>query len=436
MSAMKRQPVGWFGVHALALLVLGTIIAMPGLASARQGPASDATFTKDVLPIMQRACQQCHRAGSVAPMSLLTYEEVRPWARAIRDKTAQREMPPWFIERNVGVSRFKEDASLSNEEIDTIGRWVDAGAPRGNPADAPPPIELASLDDWRIGTPEWIVELPQEQVIGAVDADRWLDIWADSRFTEDRYIKAVETKPSPGGHKVVHHVATSMRWEEEDGEEGGGFLNEYAMGKNGDIFPEGTGRLIKAGTQIRFNMHYSSVGEEIVDQTRVGFQLYPKGYVPDRVLISRHVGDSFDTLDIPAGADNVRSDGYYVLPEPTQVTAFQPHMHIRGKRMCVEAVHPSGTIETLSCTGHNFGWHIVYNYADEVAPLLPAGTILHVMGWHDNTATNRYNPDPKNWVGFGNRSIDDMSFAWMSFFHMPEEVYQEKLAERSRLSSE
>ena len=436
MSAMKRLQVDGLGVHALALVVLGTTIAMPGLSSARQGPASDVTFTKDVLPIMQRACQQCHRAGSVAPMSLLTYEEVRPWARAIRDKTAQREMPPWFIERNVGVSRFKEDASLSNEEIDTIGRWVDAGAPRGNPADAPPPIELASLDDWRIGTPEWIVELPQEQVIGAVDADRWLDIWADSRFTEDRYIKAVETKPSPGGHKVVHHVATSMRWEEEDGEEGGGFLNEYAMGKNGDIFPEGTGRLIKAGTQIRFNMHYSSVGEEIVDQTKVGFQLYPKGYVPDRVLISRHVGDSFDTLDIPAGADNVRSDGYYVLPEPTQVTAFQPHMHIRGKRMCVEAVHPSGTIETLSCTGHNFGWHIVYNYADEVAPLLPAGTILHVMGWHDNTATNRYNPDPKNWVGFGNRSIDDMSFAWMSFFHMPEEVYQEKLAERSRLSSE
>ena len=436
MSAMKRQQVDGLGVHGLALLVLGTTIAMPGLASAGQGPAADVTFTKDVLPIMQRACQQCHRAGSVAPMSLLTYEEVRPWARAIRDKTAQREMPPWFIERNVGVSRFKEDASLSNEEIDTIGRWVDAGAPRGNPADAPPPIELASLDDWRIGTPEWIVELPKEQVIGAVDADRWLDIWADSRFTEDRYIKAVETKPSPGGHKVVHHVATSMRWEEEDGEEGGGFLNEYAMGKNGDIFPEGTGRLIKAGTQIRFNMHYSSVGEEIVDQTRVGFQLYPKGYVPDRVLISRHVGDSFDTLDIPAGADNVRSDGYYVLPEPTQVTAFQPHMHIRGKRMCVEAVHPSGTIETLSCTGHNFGWHIVYNYADEVAPLLPAGTILHVMGWHDNTATNRYNPDPKNWVGFGNRSIDDMSFAWMSFFHMPEEVYQEKLAARSRLSSE
>ena len=271
--------------------------------------------------------------------------------------------------------------------------------------------------------------------IGAVDADRWLNIWADSRFTEDRYIKAVETKPSPDAYRVVHHVATSMRWEGEDGEEGGGFLNEYAMGKNGDIFPEGTGRLIKAGAQIRFNMHYSSVGEEIKDRTRVGFQLYPVGQVPERVLISRHVGDSFDTLDIPAGADNARSDGYYVLPEPTQVTGFQPHMHIRGKRMCVEAIQPNGLIETLSCTGHNFGWHIVYNYDDEEAPLLPAGTILHVIGWHDNTAANRYNPDPKNWVGFGNRSIDDMSFAWMSFFHMPEEAYEKKLTERAKLSS-
>ncbi len=416
------------------LLIAGiSLLAAPTVAGA-QGDVP-VTFTKDVLPILQRSCQRCHRPGSVAPMSLLTYEEVRPWARAIRDRTAQREMPPWYVESNVGVRAFKEDPSLSDEEIATVGLWVDAGAPRGNPADAPPPIELASLDEWRIGTPEWVVELPEEQTIGAVDADRWLDIWADSRLTEDRYIKAVETKPSPGAYRVVHHVATSMRWEEEDGEEGGGFLNEYAMGKNGDIFPDGTGRLIKAGAQIRFNMHYSSVGEAVTDRTRVGFQLYPKGYVPERVLISRHVGDSFDTLDIPPGAENVRSDGYYVLPEPTQVTGFQPHMHIRGKRMCVEAIHPNGRIETLSCTGHNFGWHIVYNYADEQAPLLPAGTILHVMGWHDNTAANRYNPDPKNWVGFGNRSIDDMSFAWMSFFHMPEKAYQETLEARAKRSS-
>ena len=423
--------ISWVRFLVVAAFFSAVILLAPGRGSAQEETVTP-TFAKDVLPVLQRSCQQCHRPGSVAPTSLLTYEDTRPWARAIRDRTAQREMPPWYIERNVGVGAFKEDPSLSDVEIEMIRQWVDAGAPRGDDADAPPPLELASLDEWRIGTPEWIVELPDPQTIGAVDADRWLDIWADSRLTEDRYIKAVETKPSPGAYSVVHHVATSMRWEDEDGEEGGGFLNEYAMGKNGDIFPEGTGRLIKAGTQVRFNMHYSSVGEEITDRTRVGFQFYPAGQVPERVLISRHVGDSFDTLDIPAGADNVRSDGYYVLPEPTQVTGFQPHMHIRGKRMCVEAIHPDGLIETLSCTGHNFGWHIVYNYADEEAPLLPAGTILHVMGWHDNTATNRYNPDPKNWVGFGNRSIDDMSFAWMSFFHMPEEAYEKRLQERQR----
>ena len=419
----------------IVFVVVGVVLLAAASPALAQAAAGEPTFTRDVLPILQRACQQCHRPGAVAPMALLTYEQVRPWARAIRDKTAQREMPPWFIERNVGVRAFKEDPSLSDDEIATIGRWVAAGAARGNPADAPPPIELASFDEWRIGTPEWIVELPEEQTIGAVDADRWLNIWADSRLPEDRYIKAVETKPSPGAYPVVHHVATSMRWEEADGEEGGGFLNEYAMGKNGDIFPDGTGRLIKAGTQIRFNMHYSSAGEEIRDRTRVGFQFYPAGQVPERVLISRHVGDSFDTLDIRAGEDNARSDGYYVLPEPTQVTAFQPHMHIRGDRMCVEAIQPSGTIETLSCTKHNFGWHIVYNYADREAPLLPAGTILHVIGWHNNTASNRYNPDPKNWVGFGNRSIDDMSFAWMSFYHMPQDEYKRKLGERVRRSS-
>ena len=381
----------------LVFVVMGVVLLAAAGPAFAQAPADGPTFTKDVLPILQRACQQCHRPGAVAPMALLTYEQVRPWARAIRDKTAQREMPPWFIERNVGVRAFKEDPSLSDQEIATIGAWVAAGAPLGNPADAPPPIELASLDEWRIGTPEWIVELPEEQVVGAVDADRWLNIWADSRLTEDRYIKAVETKPSAGAYPVVHHVATSMLWEDEDGEEGGGFLNEYAMGKNGDIFPDGTGRLIKAGTQIRFNMHYSSVGEEIRDRTRVGFQFYPAGQVPERVLISRHVGDSFDTLDI-RGRRGQRAQRRLLRPAGTDTGHRLPAAHAHpGKRMCVEAIRPSGAIETLSCTGHNFGWHIVYNYADHEAPLLPAGTILHVIGWHDNTASNRYNPDPKNW---------------------------------------
>jgi mono/diheme cytochrome c family protein len=213
MTAICGRRVGGFAAWVIVPLVVGGVVTAPGRAVANgQTAAAEVTFTKHVLPIMQRACQQCHRPGSVAPMSLLTYEEVRPWARAIRDRTAQREMPPWYIERNVGVRTFKEDASLTDEEIATIGKWVDAGAPRGNPADAPPPVQLASLEEWRIGTPEWIVELPEAQTIGAVDADRWFDVWADSRLTQDRYIKAVETKPSAGAYRVVHHVATSMRW--------------------------------------------------------------------------------------------------------------------------------------------------------------------------------------------------------------------------------
>lgn len=414
----------------LLTTVLGLML-LPAVAGAQGASDRDqATFTKEVLPILQRSCQRCHRPDSVAPMSLLTYEEVRPWARAIKQRTAVREMPPWFIERNVGVQAFKEDRSLSDEEIALIARWVDGGAPQGNPADAPPPVPLADLDIWRIGTPDWIVELPEEQTILPVDPDKWLDLEADSRLTEDRYIKAVETKPAPGAYAVVHHATARLVWENEDGSEGGGFLSEYAMGKNGDIYPEGSGRLIKAGSKIAFNLHYSSIGKPVKDRTRIGLQFHPKGYRPKHELIVEHVGDSFDTLDIRAGDDSARSDGYKVLTKPTVVTGFQPHMHIRGRRMCLEAIRPSGQIETLSCTRHNFGWHIVYNYAENVQPLLEAGTILHVIGWHDNTPSNRWNPDPRNWAGFGNRSIDDMSFSWTSYFHVSEEEFKQRVEAR------
>lgn len=415
-----------------AMLIAVVVGAMLPGAAAAQGTASDetVTFTKHVLPIMQRSCQYCHRPESVAPMSLLTYEEVRPWARAVKQRTTLREMPPWFVERNVGVQGFKEDPSLTDEEIAIIAKWVDSGAPRGNPADAPPPVNFEDRDVWRIGTPEWIVYMPQEETILPVDPDKWLDFRADSRLTEDRYIKAVETKPAPGAYRVVHHATTRLVWENEDGSEGGGSLNEYAMGKNGDIYPEETGRLIKAGAKIGFNLHYSSIGREVKDRTRVGLQFHPKGFQPKYEIVVEHVGDSFDTLDIRPGDSYVRTDGYKVLTKPAVLTGFQPHMHIRGRRMCLEAIRPSGQIETLSCTKVDFGWHIVYNYREGVQPLLEAGTILHVIGWHDNSSANRWNPDPKNWAGFGNRSIDDMAFSWTSYFYVSEEEFKQRVEVR------
>jgi hypothetical protein len=373
----------------------------------------------------------------MAPMSLVTYEDVRPWARTIKQKVSTREMPPWFIDRTVGVRKFDNDPSLTDQEIATVARWVDGGALRGNPADMPPPVQFQDDDIWHIGKPDLVVK-SKAHTIPATGSDWWGDYTVDTGLTEDRYLKAVETKPSIGAKQVVHHAVTYLIQDESGAEEligrggnfEGGFLNEYAVGKNGDVFPEGTGRLVKAGAKIRFNMHYHPIGEEKVDQTEVALVFYPKGYVPKYYLQSAHTGDTED-LDIPAGADNVRSDGYTRLNKNARVTSFQPHLHTRGKAQCMEAIYPDGRQEMLSCVNnYKFGWHIVYNYNESEQPLLPVGTMLHVISWHNNTAANRYNPDPKNWAGFGQRSIDDMSFAWVNYIWLTDDDFKQQVADR------
>ena len=418
--------IGSCGVIALAVLTAS--VASTGTALAQTG---DITFTKDVAPILQRSCQTCHREGAIAPMSLLTYEETRPWARAIKDKVQTRTMPPWYIDKNIGVQGFRYDRSLSDAEIETIATWVDAGAPRGNPSDMPPAVEFAERDIWHIGEPDWIVPIPEPFVVPADGANWWGDLFADSGLTEDRWIKAVETKPSAEGFPVVHHAVTRLQ-ETADADEGD-FLNEYAQGKNGDAFPPGTGRLVKAGSTIRFNMHYASIGEERTDRTSVGLQFYPKDEEPEHELFSRGLGWNFD-LDIPPGEDNVRHDGYHTFNENVRLTGFQPHLHNRGKRQCIEAIYPQGDVETLSCANWDFGWHIVYNYEEDVQPLLPKGTILHTITWHDNSRANRWNPDPRNWAGFGQRSSDDMSFTWTSWYELDDEEFEAARDERRELT--
>ena len=413
------------GVAAFA----AALLLAPGTAAAQ---ADDVTFTRDVAPILQRSCQTCHREGSIAPMSLLTYEETRPWARAIREKVETRTMPPWYIDKNIGVQGFKYDRSLSDAEIATLANWVDAGAPRGNPADMPPPVEFAERDKWHIGEPDWVVPIPEPFVVPAEGANWWGDFFADLGLTEDRWIKAVETKPSAEGFPVVHHAVTRLQ-ESMDADEGD-FLNEYAQGKNGDIFPPGTGRLVKAGSVVRFNMHYASIGEERTDRTSVGLQFYPQGEEPEHELYSRGLSQNFD-LDIPPGEDNVRHDGYHTFDANVRLTGFQPHLHNRGKRQCIEAIYPDGNVDMLSCADWDFGWHIVYNYADDVQPLLPKDTILHTITWHDNSRANRWNPDPRNWAGFGQRSSDDMSFTWTSWYELDDEEFEAALEERSALTA-
>ena len=431
MQDRSRVSLGSYGTTLCALV--GVTVAAMAIPTASFGQADDVTFTKDIAPIFQASCQTCHREGAIAPMSLMTYEESRPWARAIKDKVSTRSMPPWYIDKNIGVQDFKYDRSLNDEQIATIVAWVDAGAPRGNPTDMPTARQFAERDMWHIGEPDWIVPIPEPFVVPAEGANWWGDLFADSGLTEDRWIKAVETKPSATGFPVVHHAVTRLQ-ESVDSDQGE-FLNEYAQGKNGDAFPTGTGRLVKAGSVIRFNMHYASNGTETTDRTSVGLTFYPKGEEPEHELYSRALAQNYD-LDIPPGDDDVRHDSYHPFTENVRLTGYQPHLHNRGKRQCIEAILPDGTTEMLSCSNWDFGWHIVYNYEDDAQPLLPKGTFLHTMTWHDNSAGNRWNPDARNWAGFGQRSSDDMSFTWTSYYELDDDEFSAAQEERLTMTNE
>ena len=440
--------------------VIGTVatlfMVLAGAAAlAQEVPVdgSGVTFTKDVLPILQRSCQGCHRPGAIAPMSLVTYEDVRPWARSIKRNVETREMPPWYVDRRIGIQDFKDDPSLTDDEIATIAAWVEHGSPRGNPADAPPPVEFPSPHEWGIGEPDLIVSMPEPYILPAEGPDVFPNIYADPGLTTDRYIKAVEVKPDANSLEVVHHVVTTMTEFDEDLAKGN-FLNEYAVGKNGDIFDDNTGRLMQAGTQIRFGMHLHPYGEEVPVMVHVGLKLHPEGFVPKYQLVSQHMGDDDDLL-IPAGEKGVRTDGYTMLTRPAVVTAFQPHLHTRGQAQCIEAIIPQTDAEgnvllqapgtspaplmrqmTLNCVPQwRFNWHLVYNYSEEAAPVFPPGTVIHISTWHDNSDTLRVNPDPRNNVVYGQRTIDEMSFAWVSYYYIDDEEYKARVAAQNARTS-
>jgi len=412
------------------------IAAFAGLAAAagNDGEATGnrpTTFAKDIAPIFQRSCQSCHHAGTSTPMSLVTYAEARPWARSIKERVARRDMPPWHLDKTVGIRHYKNDRSLSDEEIATVVRWVDMGAAEGNPADMPPPKTFTADNAWFIGKPDLEVTTTQDFTMYPKGPDWWIDQYAEVKLTEDRWIKAMEIKPD--NPKIVHHcVVYAIEPDAPAGTpEGGVQLHEYAVGKYGDIFSDNTSRLLKAGTRLRFDMHYFAIGSEQHNHTTIAFQFYPKGFVPKYQVRSINIRNiPNDELEIPPNTV-VRTDGYFRLTRNARIDAFQPHMHMRGRAMTLEAIKLDNTTEILSSVDHfDFNWHINYVYADEAAPLLPAGTVLHMIGVHDNTSANRRNPDPSMWAGFGERSVDDMVQVWLDVVYLDDPEFHRLVEER------
>lgn len=369
----------------LALATNGVGFASGSPAAAQAPAEAQVTWAKDVAPIVQRSCQGCHRPGAVAPMSLLTYEDARPWARSIRNRVAAREMPPWHIDRHLGIRKFKNDQSLTDAQIATITKWVDSGAPRGNPAAEPPPRDFSRAREWGIGTPDVIVNFPG-YALPPGGPDVLLNLLVDPGFKQDMWVQAAEVKPAdPASFEILHHLSANLVLDPREDPIGGqiAFYNHGRLAERSEELPPDAalGMLIPAGAHVNWNVHLTPKGKPVNVGIQLGLKLLPKGTIPHYQAVTLGVGSPpNDELDIPPGEIS-RHDGYTRLEKPALVLSFQSHMHYRGAAQCVNAIYPPDPdaradshrlrSETLSCVSqYDQGWQLTYTYADDVAPLL------------------------------------------------------------------
>jgi hypothetical protein len=430
-------------VRALRLnpiFVLLMLIAGPVTGGAQE-IGDIPTFSADVAPILQESCLACHNPEGIGPMSLETYAQVRPWAAMIMEQTQTRHMPPWHLDKEVGIQDFKNDISLTDGEIETIARWVDAGAPEGNPADLPPTPNFPTGGAWQaeeeLGRPPDIVIRSTPFTVPALGQDQW---WGPQipfeGLEEERWIMAAEFKPAfPDGKKVVHHGHAVL----SIGEERGIGIARYGVGKSWEIYPDGVGLRIPPGEGlVSWNLHYAATDHDVVgDVVEVGLWLYPEGETP-RLASEGEVLFRADNPDFMRGQDIlIPPHGYQVLQgvhkleSAAVLHSVRPHMHTRGKTMTLEAIYPDGTKEVLSqINNYDHNWQNTYTYADHARPLLPQGTLLVITSVFDNTANNPINPDPDQWVIFGRRGPDEMSHLWIGITYVPDEELERLVSER------
>ncbi|MGH9346567.1 MAG: c-type cytochrome [Vicinamibacterales bacterium] len=433
--------------QTLVRSALGAIFMSLPLANVFAQPAPTPTFTKDIAPIFQAKCESCHRPSSIAPMSLVTWEDARPWARSIRTRVAARQMPPWHIDRSVGIQHFQNDRSLSDQDLDTIVRWAAAGAPKGNPKDMPPPVQWPNEELWNFrsayGEPDLILRSPK-YTVPAQAQDAWYKPVTPIGLTEPRWVRAIEMRPSTvNGRRVTHHALARLQQDEgsdeprteprNEDEVGPGLFMEWAVGKQGEVMRPNSGKLMLPGSRIVWDIHYHAVGEAITDNVEMAIYFYPKGQEPKyrQVLGLFHaIQGGSRGLDIPPNTLSVHQ-GVHVMRKAGRIENFQPHMHLRGKGMSMEAVTPDGKTQVLSLvSNYQFNWHNNYVYTDEAAPILPKGTVLRFTSWHDNTKNNKDNPDPDQWVGWGDRTVDEMAHAWVNITYLSDEDYQAEIEKR------
>ena len=431
--------------NPLNLLILLPALAVSALASAQ---SEQVTFHRDIEPILQRSCQNCHREGGVAPMPLVTYEQVAPFAGLIEYKTQLRDragaMPPWYMEKDVGIQQFKNDPSLNDEELEKISVWARSGTPKGDPGDAPEPLVFDDSIKWTLGEPDLVVST-EDFFMEAGRPDWWGDIArVPTGLTEDRYVKSVEIvevndvpaagtgRETVGGRYIFHH----MIWRTEVHDEEGNVVEDSAtgwpvheVGRNPDIFDPDGGRLLRAGSVFATDsVHMHSNGVDTTGHLEIGFTFHEQGYEPKYERVSLGLGNGVD-ISITGNQKDQELHAYTVLEQHTKIITFEPHLHAPGERMCLEAIW-GYTVETLSCVGYDHNWVRGYPYDDDHAPLLPKGTIMHIIGYMNNTESNPNVPDPRNWQGSGNRSVTNMFIDLGIRVAMTDEQFHEAMAER------
>jgi len=409
----------------LALSLGGASLLLCGAAAQRKRTAIAAspppTFYKNVVPILQQHCQACHRTGEIAPMPLVTYAETRRYAREIKNRVTKRIMPPWFADPCCG--RFADDPSLTPQQIATLAAWVDAGAPAGNPRDAPPPRRWPA--GWIIPRPDDVIRMPKPVAIPAHGDVEYTYEIVPTGFTKNKWVQMSEIRPS--SRQNVHHAVVYVRppgskwlrhapigtpftastltnpqdrrdaeWTDSD------ILLVYAPGSSPDEWPAGMAKFIPAGSDLVFQMHYVTKGHPATDQASIGL-VFTKRPPKQRVLTLQLTNDSFI---IPPGVPDFRVEVHGTLPNDCTLLSFFPHMHLRGKKFEYRIIHRNGRIETLLRVHYNFFWQLSYRLAQQ--RFLKAGTELQAVAWYDNSRDNPHNPDPTVAVRWGDQTYDEM----------------------------
>jgi hypothetical protein len=408
------------------------------------GASAAPTFNKEVLPILQKRCQECHRPGEAVPMALIGYQESRPWAKAIKQAVLSKKMPPWFADPNYG--HFSNDRSLSQAEIDTLIAWVDAGAPEGNAKDAPAPRQF--VEGWSIGKPDLVLEMPNAFDVPSKGVIEYQYVIIPTGLKEDKWIMAAEVRP--GDKSVMHHVITSIRepgskWMVDQepgiafvppkgtrgGEQLAGGLSGYVPGQAlppGDFPRRAT--LLKAGSDIVLQLHYTTNGKPTTDKTKVGI-IFAKEPPSARLMGGNSAAMRFS---IPPGDPDFHVEASSTLQYDCDLVSMMPHAHLRGKAFEYRIVRPDGETETvLKVPKYDFNWQLTYYLAKPMH--LTKGTKVQVVAEFDNSVNNPYNPDPTKEVHWGEQTFEEMMMGYFSVVVDPKDAPEGPVRRRQAATS-